>query len=390
MILSNLRDEWRHEQSGSWRRVSMDVCWEDCEVAPQRLYFESTGATAERFRPNPNGFAIACMPLAAGRGERLLQVEGSLCSRLQAGLPAINQFFHEWYPGVPLLEIDASDGYALTEPPEQPATASLLSGGVDGLTCIRRNRLDYPLDHPDSIRGCITLFGNNAFDLDKRGPRPERLRAFDELLGRLQGLADREKFTLHPVRTNVRSLWPSYRLWQRMGYGAGNVAVGQLFQGSFDRLLLASDGDGPNPPLWGGSHPLFDHHFSTNSVRVVGSEQEMTRKDKVRLLLDWAPGRELMQPCHQVKLPPSGQINCGRCVKCVRTQLMLIAEGRLHKVSAFSDDDIGPLRVALIPITSERTAGLFAQGAKDLIRVGRYDLTWAIRLRLLVYRLLRR
>jgi hypothetical protein len=77
-------------------------------------------------------------------------------------------------------------------------------------------------------------------------------------------------------------------------------------------------------------------------------------------------------------------------VKCVRTQLMLIAEGRLHEVSAFSDDDIGPLRVALIPITSERTAGLLAQGAKDLSRVGRHDLAWAIKLRLLIYQLLRR
>jgi hypothetical protein len=288
------------------------------------------------------------------------------------------------------VAIDPSDGYAPTEPPEHPATVALLSGGVDGLTCVRRNRLDYPLDHADAIRACITLFGNNAFDLDQRGPRPERLRAFGELLERLQRLADRERFALHPVRTNVRSLWPSYSLWQRMGYGAGHAAVGQLFQSSFHRLLLASDGDGPNPPPTGGSHPLFNHHFSTNSMRVVCSEQAMTRQDKVRLLLDWAPGRELMQPCHQVNLPPPGKINCGRCVKCVRTQLLLIAEGRLHEVSAFSGDDIGPFRVMAIPISSERQADLYAQSLNDLRRIGRRDLVWAMRLRLLAYRLLRR
>ncbi|HVS03293.1 MAG TPA: hypothetical protein VMT16_11035 [Thermoanaerobaculia bacterium] len=384
MILTELADR----QEGPRRRISMDLVWEDSPHPRETLYFAADGEAADLMRPSADAFAIACLPLAVGTGERRLRVEDTLCTRLRSGLRLVNQVFHEWYPRCSLVALEATGGFAPTRPPERRRVASLLSGGVDGLMTLRRNRLDYPLDHPESIRACITLFGVNKFDVTDGRPVPERLDAFAALLGRLGELAREEHFRLLPVRTNVRSLAPSYAYWTAMGFGAGHSAVAQLFQGHFDKVLFASNGDGPNPPP-GAAHPVFNPHFSTDAVRIQGEQDEMRRSEKLELLTRWELARRLMQPCHYVRIPEGGRINCGRCEKCVRDMLTLIGLGRLRNVSAFAEDDLTPDRLFRIPLNNRRKAALLLQSIPGLRQAGRRDLAWAIRARVALFHLLR-
>ncbi len=311
-----------------------------------------------------------------------------LSTRLRSGLRLVGRLFHQWYAQCPELEIEATGGFHPIPPPAERRVASLLSGGVDGLTTLRQNRLDYPLDHPESIRACITLFGINTFDIADGKPVPERLAAFDALLQRLQELARAEHFDLLPVRTNVRSLAPSYEYWTKMGFGAAHSSVAQLFQGHFDKVLLASDGDGPNPPS-GAMHPSLNHHFSTDAVRVQGAQDEMFRWEKIRLLTDWDCGRRLMQPCHYVEIPEGKKINCGRCEKCVRTLLTLIGIGKLDEVSAFTENDLSPDRLFRMPVNNQLKADLLMQCIPLLRRARRHDLVWAIRARVALFHLIR-
>jgi hypothetical protein len=226
------------------------------------------------------------------------------------------------------------------------------------------------------------------FDVNEKGQVPERVEAFGALLGRLGELAKTEQFALHPVSTNIRSLAPDYKYWTRMGFGSAHIAVSQLFQGHFDKILYASDGEGPNP-LPGAMHPLFTPHFSTDAVRIQGEQDEMYRAEKVALLADWDAGRRLMQPCHYVKIPEQGKINCGRCEKCVRTMLMLIGLGKLQDVSAFVENDLAPDRVFQIPVNNRRKAALLQQSIPSLRKVGRNDLVWAIRARVALFYIVR-
>ena len=87
MILTNLADR----DEGGRRRISMDLVWEDRPAPRQTLYFEADGDTAERMHPGADGFAIACLPLAAWMGERNLRVDAPLCTRLRSGLKIVNQ-----------------------------------------------------------------------------------------------------------------------------------------------------------------------------------------------------------------------------------------------------------------------------------------------------------
>ena len=366
----------------------MDVAWEDHPTAPQTLYFEANGETADLLQPRADGFAIACLPLAAWMGEKRLRVEAPLCTRLRSGLRIVNEVYREWHRRCSLVPVDASQGFQPTYPPTDRKVATLLSSGVDGLTALRCNRLDYPLDHSESIQAGIILFGLNNFDMGENGPVPARLAAFESLLARLGELARAEHFKLLPVRTNVRKLAPSYKFWTEIGFGAGHSAAAQLFHGHFDKVLFASDGGGPNPPP-GGMHPLINHHFSTDAIRIQGQQDGMLRIEKIALLADWDFGRRLMQPCHLIHIPEGDRINCGRCEKCVRTMLILIALGRLEEVSAFSENDVSALRAMLIPVHSWRKAKNLVRSIPGLLAVGRWDLAWAIRARVALFSILR-
>lgn len=365
----------------------MDIVWEYRGHPVQTLYFEGEGKVAEMLHASPEAFAIAGLPLASWFNEKRLLVEGTLCTRLAKGLKVVNEIFHGWYRQCGLLEINASEGFAPTLPLAR-RTVSLLSSGVDGLTTLRQNRLDYPLGHPDSIQACITLFGINTFDCDKNGPVPARLNAFSELVSRLQELAMVEHFQLLPVYTNVRSLAPHYRYWIKVGFGAGHSAVAQLFQKQFDQVLWASDGDGANPDP-GAEHPLFNRHYSTSALRLLDDGLELSRKEKVALLSQWDIGRRLMQPCHYVHIPEAGKINCGRCEKCVRTMLLLLGMGKLAKVEAFAENDVYWKILFQIPVNNRRKALLLKQSIPDLQRIGRHDLVWAIRFRIMLYSIFR-
>ena len=173
-----------------------------------------------------------------------------------------------------------------------------------------------------------------------------------------------------------------------MGFGAGHVAVSQLFAGVYDKILFASDGEGPNPHP-GPIHPLITPWFSSNAVTVQSDQDELTRPDKIALLADWDPGLRIMQPCHYVKIPEDGRINCGRCEKCIRTMLLLLGMGRLQEASAFRENDVTPAMIRAIPVHNVRKAELLAQSIPLLQEAGRRDLVRAIRRRILKFRLRR-
>ena len=123
---------------------------------------------------------MALLPLAVWMRERRVRIEGKVCCRLRDGLRAAMRSVHSLVRPLPTPRIEPTHGFAPTVPRVEPRASCFLSGGVDALSLLRSNRLDYPADHPSSIRDCILLFGLNSYDADASGPRPERLAVFEE------------------------------------------------------------------------------------------------------------------------------------------------------------------------------------------------------------------
>ncbi|HEY2830575.1 MAG TPA: hypothetical protein VGJ88_10700 [Thermoanaerobaculia bacterium] len=355
------------------RRITADIVWEDSARPSQTLFFETAYPFAADLQPSPNAFVLAALPAAVWRGERRVQIEGPLCTQFKDGLQAVMAIYSRWYPRCRPLSIEPLGGYTPTTPRPDARTACFLSGGVDGLTALRANRLDYPKGHPESVRDCILLFGANDFECTIDGPVPERLAMFREVQSRLSDLAVSEDFELIPVLTNTRLLIGDYECWTSVGFGAANVSVAHALSRRFNRVLFASDGNGVDAPP-GASHPLLDQFFSTAALQVWHEHAAWSRIDKLRLLADWPPALRIMQPCHRIGVLPEGQLNCGRCEKCIRTMLGLLALGKLAEAEAFAGNDVTPEMIAAIPVLNPVKAELLRQLIEPLRGVGREDL----------------
>jgi len=378
MRIENLRTE----DAGEYRRIVADVHWESAPHPAQTLYFAVPHPFAADLQPSPDAFMLACLPFAVWWGEQRVQIEGALCTQFRDGLQAVMAIYARWYIHCRPLSIEPLDGYVPTVPRSPARTGSLLSGGIDGLAALRANRLDYPASHPEFIRDCIVLFGAADFENTAGGPVPERLAAFQRLASRLRELARSDDFQLIPVHTNTRLLSRTYVCWQAIGFGAANVAVAHALSRRFNKVLFASDGNGVDP-IPAGSHPLLDQHFSTASVQVQHQQAVWTRIDKLRLLADWPQAMQLMQPCHYVKIPPDGRINCGHCEKCIRTMLGLLSIGKLSEADAFVENDVTPAMIRRIPIHNLGKAELLEQLVQPLRDAGRADLAREIQRRVL-------
>ncbi len=338
------------------------------------MWFEVDAPFAADLDPTTAAFAVAALPLAVGLGEPRFVVEGALCPVLHAGLGSAASRLARWYPSCRVPEVTATDGPIACDPRTPPRAALFVSGGVDSLSLLRRNRVEVPLEHPHAFRDALLLFGWHSDDFDGDRPRPERLASFAAQRARLKGLAAATQLTLVPVRSNVRTFHPTYAWSREVGFGAGMLATAHLFPRRWSEVSIASGGfPGVHPPH--GSHPELDGDWSSAAVRVRHGEPDRTRLEKLRALVDWPPGLAVLDVClhHDAAVGP--RPNCGRCEKCLRTRLALTALGAEGRAPTFPPEppSVEEVRALRLPSGFSRTfvqelaAPLAARGRADLV-----------------------
>lgn len=325
-------------QLGQRSRVSALVSWEEAQRPQQRIHFDVPLAFAEAIRPNPNAFLAATAMFALRHGEERLQVEGELCPFLRDGVVSAMQQVGNWngppFDSPPTIE--ASRGFSPPVPAPGRRTASMMSGGIDALTRFRRNRLDFPLDHPGSIRDCLFLYG---FDLGCHEDLDGNEDAFEAAVISLGAMASASDAELIPVYTNIYTLDDDDDLAFRAVFGSTLASVGHLFQRRIGEIHIGSSdviSSGLKPM---GSHPMIDPWYGSADLRVVHGDAWMTRMDKVRLIAEWPEGLSRIRACFDF-FRPAGQLNCGACEKCLRTMTALVVCEKLSECSAFAPDDV--------------------------------------------------
>ncbi len=318
------------------RVLSATVLWEDRNFPEQRLYFESSAAGIEdeaidaedglgRQRwsggPRADAFLAACFPLAAVHGEARIRVEGGACPMLVEGLRTAHAWWSSWggMPA-PAPEIEtSSSGCAEIASTGPRRGAAFLSGGIDGLHMLMRNRLLYRPDDPAYIRKALFIHG---FDIGKRARAPENER-FQTALNRLKPVTDETGLRLVMCRTNLRHLPSKPGFWANRHNGAALAAVGHATLLGPAFLFIGGTYDVANPvPV--GSHAAVDGLFSSQRIAIIHDGARFTRLDKVRDLASWPTALAVLRVC-----PESGEteVNCGRCEKCLRTRLELLVAG---------------------------------------------------------------
>lgn len=371
-------DNLRIEPTGRGRRLTARVEWEAADRPDFELYYEVPEEHGPDLASRADPLLAAALPAASWYGEERLVVEGEVCPRLKGGLDAVIRKYCIWYDRCHPVEIEATEGWGPPPGRVRRRTGLLLSGGVDSLALLREHRSRFASDHPERVRDCVLVFGLNSYDFSDGAPVAERVEAFEELRDRMEHLTAPEREALPPVYTNVRSLYSDFSTWVRVGSGGGIVSSGLALGRRITDLWVGGDGLGwdDSPPR--GLHRSLTHLFSTSGVRVHYGQPSLRRLDKTRLVAAWKEGLAHLRSCYCLEPQPPPDLNCGRCEKCVRTMLALVAVGALDRAVTYPRDDLDPetIRDAEVaedhlPYYAECIGPLEARGREDLARAVR-------------------
>jgi hypothetical protein len=320
MIISNLG----MVNSSETKTIFATINWEDRDFPDQELVFEISDSEPDWPQgvdgPSTDAFLAACFPLAAVHGETRVRIEGQPCPMLVEGLYTAHAWWTSWggMPSpVPLIE---TLGAATRRIPTAPRRAvAFLSGGVDGLHMLMRNRRLYNRDDPAYVHEALFIHG---FDIGKRARDPENGR-YRMMLRRLEPVVADLGLRLIQCRTNLRHLPSKPDFWERRHNGAGLAAVGHsaVFGSAF--LFIGASWPTTHQVPW-GSHPAIDNLFSSQRITVIHDGSRFSRLQKVRDLARWPTGLAALRVCPASAGP---RANCGECEKCLRTRLELLAAG---------------------------------------------------------------
>jgi hypothetical protein len=321
-------------------RASARVIWEDCDRPEQTIYFETLPEFSSDFTCNPEAFLIAGLLPALKKGERRIALTEPVCPQLLDNLRVAVELVRSWRRrGIDRsLVIEATPLQQAAQ--TKKGAASLLSGGIDSLCTLWKNRTTVPRDHPASIKTCLTVLSPEIESEIKQceGQVQPLLHVRDNL----SNIAKSANVTLIPIFSNVRSLEEAWvRFWPTRYQAAAQLAPAHLFAKRISLVSIASSMPISAYVVGFGSHPLLDPLYGSYGISVRHDGTEMTRLEKCRFLRDWDDGLRNLKVCNG-NFNESGKSllqslveykNCGRCDKCILTMVELEACGVLHKAT---------------------------------------------------------
>ena len=355
-------------------RVAATVEWEDCGRPVQKVYFETEKRFAENISCNPHAFLVGCLMPAMRYGERRIFLDAEICPYLLTNLEVAMGFIRKWSRGK--RDIVRIETKRLSNLPNKKrnATAGLfLSGGIDSLATLRTNRLNYPDEHPYSIKKCLFVYG---FDIGASNGMQYGL--FDRLTTVLSDVARDAHVELIPVYSNIKELCDESRFWINEFHGAALAAVAHAFVSGLSLVYISSTYDIQHLAPW-GSHPLLDTAYGSCDLRIEHVGITLSRLAKVQLVADWEVAFQNIMVCTRPMKIAEGMLNCGTCEKCIRTMTELTAIGALAKTNAFIENDISSKLLSTAAITSKYQVSCYRDLLGPLKERGRHDLARTIK-----------
>jgi hypothetical protein len=129
--------------------------------------------------------------------------------------------------------------------------------------------------------------------------------------------------------TNIRMFVNSVG-WTN-AHGPALIATALFFKHRLSVFYVPSSYVDGAYPRW-GTHPDLDSLLSSESMNIVHHGSEVNRVQKLKLVSRFPQSYERLRVCW---IQDIGLRNCGRCEKCVRTQIALDIVGALSKYKTF-------------------------------------------------------
>ena len=142
------------------------VTWEDRNYPDQILFFEIQQDDSNTETPDEacaGAFLAACFPIAAIHGESRVQIEGQPCPMLMEGLFTAHAWWVSWGGmAAPAPKIETAARQFGRHSTGSRHAYAFISGGVDGLHMLMRNRQLYRRDDPAYIRDALSSTGSTS------------------------------------------------------------------------------------------------------------------------------------------------------------------------------------------------------------------------------------
>jgi len=268
------------------------------------------------FNLQPSGEALIASALfAAMQSGAALGLAGTISREFYETIGDIQDILAEWHPQLAKVGIEGCQPQPCSVAPAG-RVGLFFSAGVDSFYSL--------LKHQDEITDLIFIRGHEF--------RARENELLDRNARIVHETARRMGKHVIEVETDLRWLLASKGLkWVKVTHGAVMAAIGLLLQGEFRRIYIAATGNYARLDPW-PSHPMLDPMWGTEALEFVHDGCELNRVEKVAVLAreDWV--LRSLRVCGEYTTTAP---NCGRCEKCIRTMLNLLAAGALERGPQF-------------------------------------------------------
>lgn len=279
----------------------------------ETAFFEISGDVLPPALELSDFAAIASVFLVMREG-RPLHIDGRVSRMLLRSLEELQEAWALWQPNdyrpVPITAAEEVDVAA--ETPRNTGVFAF-SGGVDSVATLLRHqcgemgrRTVRPIAAAMVHGFDIPLSEADAFATARRGA--------EAMLAKLN-------VPFAVVRTNWREMIG--RRWE-MEFGAGLAACLHQFAGAADFGVIGSDEDYAHLEFPWGSNPVTNHFLTGGAFKIQTDCGGVSRTDRVRLICRYPEVASLLRVCWE---GPHSGVNCGKCEKCLRTNLNFLANG---------------------------------------------------------------
>lgn len=304
-------------------------------------YFE-TEPDVQFLEENLGDLWVAPAMVIAMRHGATLKLADPVSPGRREDLGIIQDVFATWYPDVMTrVPLRLRKGTPLPRRPlreDQRVVGACFTGGVDSFYTLLRN---------GTANVGALVYGHGLDVPEDQSPFAGRVEQLLDSVSLETGIP------LLSARTNLRRVlsWGSVR-WGKDGHGAALASLGTVFSSRLRALRVPSTHSYLDNLPW-GSHPLLDHRWSTNRLKIIYDGAEADRVEKTEFIADSPLAQRHLRVCFS----QFEALNCGRCEKCVRTMLTLEMAGSLNRFRYFEPLDLNELRTFELP--SERAAYRF-------------------------------
>jgi hypothetical protein len=379
MFVRNLQE--KHED-GQYR-VQADVELETRNVR-ETVYFSVPSEQAHWIRPEPNAFMVGTAMAAMWNGETRMEIDGGVDPQLHSRLTIAMRLLKRWHQSQlqPVKIVAPAAAHHLPDT-RLSTTALFLSGGVDSLSALYWNAKQYPMGDPRRVSVAFFVHGLDVGDPNK----PNRLDVWNLGIQKLSVLCQELGVELVTVKVNLRNLAMSWRLYGGWQHASLLAAIAHAASTRIHRCIIAPDYSVEHIPHPHGSHPWLNSYFGADFLAIItGDMEQFSRVEKIRFLSAQPGVLNALRVCWDSPAIPEGHLNCGRCLKCVRTMLAFMACGQLAQTTAFPSNDVSPQLLKAIPIKTYAELELYYEVLTPLEEMGRHDLTTIIKRKIWLFK----